>query len=133
MLGLGLMLFCLRGIKPAAQWREGWLRGSFWCLNIGLSLMAVLTLLPLGILQLKAVLEHGYWFARSAEFMDRPLIHMLVWMRVPGDTLFAVGAVLISVFVASLWLLKDRRRPFEPLAQVVSAPAPAARKVLEEA
>ncbi len=133
MLGLGLMLFCLRGIKPAAQWREGWLRGSFWCLNIGLSLMALLTLLPLGILQLKAVLEHGYWFARSAEFMDRPLIHMLVWMRVPGDTLFAVGAVLISVFVASLWLLKDRRRPFEPLAQVVSAPAPAARKVLEEA
>jgi nitric oxide reductase subunit B len=133
MLGLGLMLFCLRGIKPAAQWREGWLRGSFWCLNIGLSLMAVLTLLPLGILQLKAVLEHGYWFARSAEFMDRPLIHMLVWMRVPGDTLFAVGAVLISVFVASLWLLKARRRPFEPLAQVVSAPAPAARKVLEDA
>jgi nitric oxide reductase subunit B len=52
---------------------------------------------------------------------------------VPGDTLFAVGAVLISVFVASLWLLKDRRRPFEPLAQVVSAPAPAARKVLEDA
>jgi nitric oxide reductase subunit B len=65
--------------------------------------------------------------------MDRPLIHMLVWMRVPGDTLFAVGAVLISVFVASLWLLKARRRPFEPLAQVVSAPAPAARKVLEDA
>jgi nitric oxide reductase subunit B len=133
MLGLGLMLFCLRGIKPAAPWREGWLRGSFWCLNIGLSLMAVLTLLPLGILQLKAVLEHGYWFARSAEFMDRPLIHMLVWMRVPGDTLFAVGAVLISVFVASLWLLKDRRQPVEPLVQVASAPTPSARKVLEEA
>ncbi|KQX99331.1 nitric oxide reductase large subunit [Rhodanobacter sp. Root480] len=133
MLGLGLMLFCLRGIKPEAPWREGWLRGSFWCLNIGLSLMAVLTLLPLGILQLKAVLEHGYWFARSAEFMDRPLIHMLVWMRVPGDTLFAVGAVLIAVFVASLWLLKDRRRPIEP--QVYGQPVLVAveRKVLEEA
>ncbi|KRA35515.1 nitric oxide reductase large subunit [Rhodanobacter sp. Root627] len=133
MLGLGLMLFCLRGIKPAAQWREGWLRGSFWCLNIGLSLMALLTLLPLGILQLKAVLEHGYWFARSAEFMDRPLIHMLVWMRVPGDTLFAVGAVLIAVFVASLWLLKDRRRPIEPLLQKRPVLVAVERKELEEA
>jgi nitric oxide reductase subunit B len=55
------------------------------------------------------VLEHGYWFARSAEFMDRPLIHMLVWMRVPGDTLFAIGALLISVFVAALWLFPKRR------------------------
>ncbi len=109
MLGLGLMLFCLRGLKAEVQWREGLLRSSFWTLNIGLSLMAVLTLLPLGILQLKAVLEHGYWFARSAEFMDRPLIHMLVWMRVPGDTLFAVGAVLITVFVAALWLVPKRR------------------------
>ena len=29
---------------------------------------------------------------------------MLVWMRVPGDTLFSVGALLIALFVASLWL-----------------------------
>ena len=57
MLGLGLMLFCLRGMKPDAHWNEGWLRGSFWALNIGLSLMALLTLLPLGVLQLSAVLE----------------------------------------------------------------------------
>ncbi|HET7557470.1 MAG TPA: nitric-oxide reductase large subunit [Rhodanobacteraceae bacterium] len=109
MLGLGLMLFCLRGIKPEAEWREGWLRGAFWTLNIGLSLMALLTLLPLGILQLGAALDHGYWFARSELFMDRPLIHMLVWLRVPGDTLFSVGALLISAFVASLWLARKRR------------------------
>ncbi len=110
MLGLGLMLFCLRGLKPAAEWREGWLRSGFWCLNLGLSLMVVLTLLPLGTLQLKAVLEHGYWFARSAEFMDRPLIHMLIWMRMPGDLLFSVGALLVTVFVAALWLAPKRRR-----------------------
>jgi nitric oxide reductase subunit B len=95
--------------------------------------MALLTLLPLGTLQLKAVLEHGYWFARSAEFMDRPLIHMLVWMRVPGDTLFAVGAVLISIFVASLWLLKDRRRPTDPLARERPVLVAVERKELEEA
>ncbi|AND70255.1 nitric oxide reductase [Dyella thiooxydans] len=110
MLGIGLMLFCLRGIKPEAEWREGWLKGAFWTLNIGLSLMALLTLLPLGVLQLNAALDHGYWFARSEHFMNQPLVHLLVWMRVPGDSLFAVGALLTSVFVASLWLA-PRRSP----------------------
>ena len=104
MLGLGLMLFCLRGLKPDVIWDEGRLRTSFWALNIGLSLMALLTLLPLGVLQLNAVLNHGYWFARSAEFMSQPIIHLLVWLRVPGDTIFAVGSLLISWFVARLWI-----------------------------
>lgn len=104
MLGIGLMLFCLRGLKPQAVWNEGWLRGSFWTLNIGLSLMAALTLLPLGLLQLNAALENGYWYARSAEFMGQPLIDLLIWLRVPGDTIFSVGAVLLSWFVLRLWI-----------------------------
>jgi nitric oxide reductase subunit B len=127
MLGMGLMLFCLRGIKPQAMWREGLLRGSFWSLNIGLSLMGVLTLLPLGLLQLRAVLDHGYWFARSAEFMDRPLIHMLVWMRMPGDILFAIGALLIAVFVASLWLAQKPQARTKVLARALPEGAPPAR------
>ena len=108
MLGIGLMLFCVRGLKPEAMWHTGLLRGAFWCFNIGLGLMAVLTLLPMGVLQLQAALEHGYWFARSAEFMNRPLIDMLVWMRVPGDTIFSVGAVLLAWFVFKQWLLPVR-------------------------
>jgi len=110
MLGIGLMLFCLRGLKPDVQWNEARLRGAFWSLNIGLSLMALLTLLPLGVLQLNAVLEHGYWYARSADFMNRPLIHLLIWMRVPGDTIFAIGSLLIAWFVARLWIA-PRRAP----------------------
>ena len=108
MLGIGLMLFCLRGLKPAAVWSDEQLGRAFWALNIGLSLMALLTLLPLGVLQLNAVLEHGYAYARSAEFMDRPLIHLLIWLRVPGDTIFAVGALLIAWFVARLWIVPRR-------------------------
>src|SRR3546814_1939965 len=87
MLGIGLMLYCLRGLKPDAVWKEGLLRGGFWSMNIGLGLMAVLTLLPMGVLQLEANLERGYWYARSAEFMNRPIIDLLVWLRVPGDTI----------------------------------------------
>jgi nitric oxide reductase subunit B len=34
--------------------------------------MALLTLLPMGIMQLLAAIEHGYWYARSAEFMQQP-------------------------------------------------------------
>ena len=104
MLGLGLMLFCLRGLKPDAAWSERLLRGAFWSFNIGISLMALLTLLPIGILQLQAALDHGYWYARSAEFMGQPLIHTLVWMRVPGDTIFSVGALLLAWFVARHWI-----------------------------
>ena len=108
MLGIGLLLFCLRGLKPDAVWNEKWLRGSFWSLNIGLSLMALLTLLPMGLLQLNAALEHGYWFARSAEFMGRPIIDLLVWMRVPGDTIFSIGALLLAWFVLRLWIAPKR-------------------------
>ncbi len=104
MLGIGLMLYCLRGLKPDQVWREGLLRSAFWALNIGLALMTILTLLPLGVLQLEANLEHGYWYARSAEFMTRPIIDVLVWLRVPGDTIFAAGAFMIALFVVSLWL-----------------------------
>lgn len=104
MLGIGLLLFCVRGLLPDAHWNEKLLRNSFWTFNIGLSMMAVFTLLPLGLLQLNAVLEHGYWYARSAEFMGQPIIDVLVWMRVPGDTVFSFGALTLSWFVLRLWL-----------------------------
>jgi nitric oxide reductase subunit B len=111
MLGIGLMLFCLRGLKPQAQWNNTTLSGAFWSLNIGLSLMALLTLLPIGVLQLQAALEHGYWYARSADFMGKPLIHLLVWMRVPGDTVFSIGALLIAWFVFRLWVAPQNTLP----------------------
>ncbi|HMB55938.1 MAG TPA: nitric-oxide reductase large subunit [Arenimonas sp.] len=109
MLGIGLMLFCVRGLLPDVHWQDKPLRISFWTLNAGLSMMALFTLLPLGLLQLNAVLEHGYWYARSAEFMGRPIIDVLVWMRVPGDTVFAAGALTLSWFVLRLWLAPRRQ------------------------
>ena len=108
MLGIGLVLFCLRGLKPGIVWNERLLRTCFWTLNIGLALMALLTLLPIGTIQLLAAIDHGYWFARSAEFMHQPLIELLVWMRVPGDTIFSVGAVLLAWFIIRLWIAPRR-------------------------
>jgi len=109
MLGIGLMLFCLRSIKPHAIWNETVLARSFWLFNVGLAGMALFCLLPIGVLQLSAALEHGYWYARSAEFMQQPIFHLLVWLRVPGDVFFAAGAVLLAWFVARLWIAPRER------------------------
>jgi nitric oxide reductase subunit B len=104
MLGVGLVLFCLRGMKPDLYWHERILAVSFWSFNIGLAMMALLTLLPLGTIQLLAAIDNGYWYARSAEFMQQPFVDLLIWMRVPGDVIFSVGAVALAIFVASLWI-----------------------------
>jgi nitric oxide reductase subunit B len=108
MLGVGLVLFCLRGLKPGIVWNERLLRAIFLTFNIGLALMALLTLLPIGTLQLLAAIDNGYWYARSAEFLHQPLIELLVWMRVPGDTIFSIGAVLLTWFVIGLWVAPRR-------------------------
>ena len=120
MLGIGLVLFCLRGLKPDLVWNDRLLAVSFWSFNIGLALMAGLTLLPIGTLQLLAAIDHGYWYARSAEFMQRPLIDLLVWMRVPGDIVFSIGALTLAWFVLSLWLRPRREAP-DPASSVVQA------------
>lgn len=108
MLGIALLLFALRGLRGQMVWDARSLKVSFWCLNIGLALMALLTLLPLGTMQLLAAIEHGYAYARSAEFMQKPIVEMLVWMRVPGDTIFSVGALALCWFVLRLWVAPTR-------------------------
>jgi nitric oxide reductase subunit B len=102
MLGIGLMLMCLRVLIPAREWNDGLLKFSFWAINIGLFAMCVLSLLPVGLLQTKASVEHGYWYARSSEFMQTDLMQTLRWLRVPGDTIFFIGAVALVIFVAGL-------------------------------
>ena len=55
-----------------------------------------------GLLQAWASVEYGTWFARSAEFMQTPLVNRLRWMRMFGDTLFAFGALVLGWFVLGL-------------------------------
>ena len=102
MLGIGLMLVCLRILVPGVEWKERMLRFSFWSLNGGLMAMCVLSLLPVGLMQTSASVEHGYWYARSSEFLQTPVMQTLRWMRVPGDTIFFLGAVALVLFVAGL-------------------------------
>jgi nitric oxide reductase subunit B len=68
-------------------------------MNIGLMLQIVLSVLPVGLLQTWASVRHGYWYARSAEFLGTGWTQTLRWLRVPGDTLFAIGAIAVIVFL----------------------------------
>ena len=102
MLGLGLMLFCLRALRPGKAWKNGPLSFAFWSINIGLALMVLLSLLPIGLAQAWASVEYGTWYARSAEFLHSGHLNQLRWMRMIGDTLFALGALVLGWFVLGL-------------------------------
>jgi len=102
MLGLGLMLFCLRALRPGKAWKNGPLWFSFWAINVGLSLMVLLSMLPIGLMQAWASVEYGTWYARSAEFLHSGGMNQLRWMRMLGDTIFALGALVLGWFVLGL-------------------------------
>jgi nitric oxide reductase subunit B len=40
--------------------------------------------------------------------MQQPFVDLLIWMRVPGDTILAIGALAFALFVAGLWLRPRR-------------------------
>ena len=101
-LGIGLMLFVLKGLYRQNVWKDGLIGFSFWSINIGLMLMALLSLLPMGMLQTIASVNEGMWYARSAEFMQQPVMNTLRWLRAIGDTVFAIGTITLALFVIGL-------------------------------
>lgn len=107
MLGIGLMLTCLRGLAGQNKaWNDKTLKYTFWCLNIGLAAMIFCSLLPVGLTQFFAVIEHGYWYARTPEVLHSPLVQDLIWARMPGDMLFGLGGVLMGWFLLQLIVSK---------------------------
>jgi len=125
MLGIGLMLFCLKGLATQQVWKTRALAFAFWAINIGLALMVLVSLLPVGLMQTWASVEHGTWYARSAEFMQTPTMSTLRWLRAVGDTIFAAGMVALGWFVVGLktgWSITGKQddlvRPFLPSTAV---------------
>jgi nitric oxide reductase subunit B len=106
MLGIGLLLFSLRALRPAETWREKPLAFAFWAINVGLFAMVTISLLPVGLMQTWASVNQGYWYARSAEFMQTPTMNTLRWLRVVGDTVFAAGAIGFIVAVARVTMAR---------------------------
>lgn len=102
MLGIGLMLFCLRGLANRVAWSDKLLGLMFWMLNLGLAMMVFMSLVPSGIYQSWASISKGLWFARSPEVIHSHFMETMVWLRVPGDIVFGLGAVFLAIFALRL-------------------------------
>ncbi len=112
MLGIGLSLLSLRLLTMQQEWHTRVLGFAFWAMNIGMGLQVLLSLLPVGLAQTWASVEHGMWYARSAEFLQTPVLDTFRWLRVVGDTLFAVGILAFGWFHLGLstgWSVKGKR------------------------
>ncbi len=111
MLGIGLMLFCLRGLTDRHAWSDALLKPMFWSLNIGLAMMVFMSLVPAGLYQAWASITQGVWYARSAEVVHSTLMETFVWLRVPGDIVFSVGVLFLALFAFRLMTAGKRARP----------------------
>lgn len=82
---------------------------------------------PIGWPQLAAVYEHGYAYARSQSFYATTTLWQ--WMRMPGDIVFAAGALLMA------WDFLVKLRPLQrrSVAPVTRGAAPLARQAHKEA
>ncbi|HEX6124369.1 MAG TPA: nitric-oxide reductase large subunit [Pyrinomonadaceae bacterium] len=119
-LGLALLLFCLRAMQPERKWNTKLLSFAFWAINIGMLMEILFSLLPIGLLQTYQSVNEGYWYARSPEFMQTSLMQTLRWMRLFGDTVFAIGAIAFVWFAVELMIRKQ-----EPEPALVAEPAEA--------
>ncbi len=114
-LALAAILFCGQLLIKASRWRPGLIRTSFWSINIGLLLMVFLDLFPAGILQFKAVTDHGLWHARSASFIDSTAFQTLTWLRIIGGALFTLGGV-----IPLTWFIMSRRKSLKEINMQVT-------------
>lgn len=108
MLGIGLILFVMRSMYRHQKWNDKLIKFTFWSLNIGLLAMLFLSLLPVGLMQTVASVNHGMWYARSAEFLQLPTVHLFKWLRIVGDTIFAAGTVTLFLFIYQLTIKKKK-------------------------
>ncbi len=110
LLSLGLILIIVQTAFREREWNGKLMAMSFWGLNIGLVLMILLSLLPIGIIQVIASMQEGLWYARGSEVMQTDLIQYLRWVRGLGDVVFAFGALSFAGAVidkTGLYKFKD--------------------------
>ncbi|GGN96214.1 nitric-oxide reductase large subunit [Haloarcula pellucida] len=98
-LALGMASYMLRISVDPSDWDGSWLRAAFWCWNVGLALMVLVSVTPIGFLQLEVAFTEGYAAARSVAFYERPLVQLLFWARMPGDALIILGTVIFTADV----------------------------------
>jgi nitric oxide reductase subunit B len=100
MLAIALMVFVLRQTSGEERWPgiEKYVKVAFWGTNVGLAMMIVMSLFPSGVLQIWDVVQHGYWHARSLDYVGSDRSHLIEWLRMPGDLVLIIfGAVPLVI------------------------------------
>ena len=60
--------------------------------------MVMFSLFPSGVLQVWDVVQHGYWHARSLDYIGSGRSHLIEWLRLPGDLVFIIfGAIPLVI------------------------------------
>jgi nitric oxide reductase subunit B len=94
MLAIALALWCMRNVVREDAWTNRLFTLSFWGLNAGLLGMVVLTLTPVGVMQMLESIRTGFFAARSLEFYQRDSVHTLLWLRMIPDSVFILLGVV---------------------------------------
>ncbi|MDT3141113.1 cbb3-type cytochrome c oxidase subunit I [Staphylococcus aureus] len=114
MFSIAIALYVFKNITKKEFWTpkvEKWIKISCWALNVGLAGMVFITLMPVGYIQLKDALEHGYWHSRLTSFYEQPLVKAIMWGRMPWDIIFTVGVIiLVVIFIRGYRHLKPKYR-----------------------
>ena len=98
MLSIALMLFSWRGMVDPKRWSDTPLKISFWGFNIGLLVMTLFTLFPIGIAQAWTSYKEGLWMARDYSFFERPFVSLLGQLRIIPDTVIIVLGIIPLVY-----------------------------------
>lgn len=130
MLAIALMVFVLRQTSDDARWAgiERYIKVAFWGSNCGLAMMVIMSLFPSGVLQVWDVVQHGYWHARSLDYIGSERSRLIEWLRLPGDLVFIVfGAVplVIASIKGYLGMRGQQREIAAQLGSTVARPLPA--------
>ncbi|ABW01134.1 cbb3-type cytochrome c oxidase subunit I [Caldivirga maquilingensis] len=87
--------------------------------GVGFYLQALLSLLPLGVLQFEYELQYGFWFIKTLVtpsghlgFWQIPIVDDFVWLRMIGDLTAAVGIAIVLVAM----LLRIRSALSKPIS-----------------
>jgi nitric oxide reductase subunit B len=110
-LSMALVVLGLRYVLTDEQWvvPEKFIKVSFGGSNVGLALMVITNLFPVGVLQIWDVLENGYWRARSLEFLGQDRIRLLEWASMPSHAILIALGVVPMVIASGLTYLKIRK------------------------
>ncbi|MDE2060672.1 MAG: cbb3-type cytochrome c oxidase subunit I, partial [candidate division NC10 bacterium] len=88
------MLFACQHLFQRSAWNEKLIKGVFWSLQIGLVMMMIMDMFPVGLYQLAHIFQHGFWYGRQQTFITNNVWHTLTWMRSIGGAVFLFGGVL---------------------------------------